>query len=104
METRYEVRLVVLKDCDTALDMTIGCENAQQLDKAKRVIDERLIDYIAMFAVEQGLTGNLPIPTKMAEPASKPETITPPLQKRTLQRRKASWLRSTLSALVQRGS
>lgn len=94
MDTRYEVRLVVCKDCDTMLDMNIGCENAQQLDKAKRVIDDRLIDYIAMFAVEQSLSGT-------AAPATlpKPESSTPPRRKSpSKKRRTPAWLRKPLNA------
>lgn len=71
MESRYTVRLVVDKNYDTMLDMTIGCENAQQLHKAKDLINDRLLDHIAMFAMEQALTH------KPTAPSTEPDEETP---------------------------
>lgn len=102
MDTRYEVRLVVCKDCDTMLDMNIGCENAQQLDKARRVIEERLLDYIAMFAMEQSLSGTA-APATLPKPESSTPTTPPRRKAPSKKRRTPAWLRKLLNAPAPEG-
>lgn len=56
-ETCYTARLVITEGCEDRLDMTITCQNAQQLLRAKDTIADQMNTYIAEFAVQSGLTG-----------------------------------------------
>lgn len=56
-ESYYTARLVITEGCEDRLDMTITCQNAQQLLRAKDTIADQMNTYIAEFAVQSGLTG-----------------------------------------------
>lgn len=56
-ESYYTARLVITEGCEDRLDMTITCQNAQQLLRAKDTITNQMNTYIAEFAVQSGLTG-----------------------------------------------
>ena len=56
-EGYYTARLVITEGCEYRLDMTITCQNAQQLLRAKDTIADQMNTYIAEFAVQSGLTG-----------------------------------------------
>lgn len=56
-ESYYTARLVLTEGCEDRLDMTITCQNAQQLLRAKDLIADQMNAYIAEFAVQSGLTG-----------------------------------------------
>ena len=56
-ESYYTARLVITEGCEDRLDMTITCQNAQQLLRAKDLIADQMNAYIAEFAVQSGLTG-----------------------------------------------
>lgn len=56
-ETCYTARLVITEGCEDRLDMTITCQNAQQMLRAKDTIADQMNTYIAEFAVQSGLTG-----------------------------------------------
>lgn len=51
----YTARLVVSKGYQDRLDMSITCENAQQLLRARNMISDQLNTYIAEFAIQSGL-------------------------------------------------
>lgn len=53
----YTARLVITEGYEDRLDMTITCQNAQQLLLAKDTIADQMNTYIAEFAVQSGLTG-----------------------------------------------
>lgn len=56
-ESYYTARLVITEGYEDRLDMTITCQNAQQLLRAKDLIADQMNAYIAEFAVQSGLTG-----------------------------------------------
>lgn len=56
-ESYYTTRLVITEGFEDRLDMTITCQNAQQLLRAKDTIADQMNTYIAEFAVQSGLTG-----------------------------------------------
>ena len=56
-ESYYTARLVITEGCEDRLDMTITCQNAQQLLRARNTISDQLNTYIAEFAIQSGLTG-----------------------------------------------
>lgn len=56
-ESYYTARLVITEGCEDRLDMTITCQNAQQLLRAKDTIADQMNTYIAEFAIQSGLTG-----------------------------------------------
>ncbi len=56
-ESYYTARLVITEGYEDRLDMTITCQNAQQLLRAKDLIADQMNTYIAEFAVQSGLTG-----------------------------------------------
>ena len=56
-ESYYTARLVITEGYEDRLDMTITCQNAQQLLRAKDTIADQMNTYIAEFAVQSGLTG-----------------------------------------------
>lgn len=56
-ESYYTARLVITEGCEDRLDMTITCQNVQQLLRAKDTIADQMNTYIAEFAVQSGLTG-----------------------------------------------
>lgn len=56
-ESYYTARLVITEGFEDRLDMTITCQNAQQLLRAKDTIADQMNTYIAEFAVQSGLTG-----------------------------------------------
>lgn len=49
-ESYYTARLVITEGCEDRLDMTITCQNAQQLLRAKDTIADQMNTYIAEFA------------------------------------------------------
>ena len=51
----YTARLVVSAGYQDRLDMSINCENAQQLLRARNTISDQLNTYIAEFAIQSGL-------------------------------------------------
>lgn len=51
----YTARLVVSDGYQDRLDMSITCENAQQLLRARNTISDQLNTYIAEFAIQSGL-------------------------------------------------
>lgn len=53
----YSAHLVINDGYEDRLDMTITCQNAQQLLRAKDLIADQVNAYIAEFAVQSGLTG-----------------------------------------------
>lgn len=53
----YSAHLVINDGYEDRLDVTITCQNAQQLLRAKDLIADQLNAYIAEFAVQSGLTG-----------------------------------------------
>lgn len=53
----YSAHLVINDGYEDRLDMTITCQNAQQLLRAKDLIADQMNAYIAEFAVQSGLTG-----------------------------------------------
>lgn len=53
----YSAHLVINDGYEDRLDMTITCQNAQQLLRAKDTIADQMNAYIAEFAVQSGLTG-----------------------------------------------
>lgn len=53
----YSAHLVINDGYEDRLDMTITCQNAQQLFRAKDLIADQMNAYIAEFAVQSGLTG-----------------------------------------------
>lgn len=53
----YSAHLVINDGYEDRLDMTITCQNAQQLLRAKDTIADQMNTYIAEFAVQSGLTG-----------------------------------------------
>lgn len=53
----YSAHLVINDGYEDRLDMTITCQNAQQLLRAKDLIADQMNTYIAEFAVQSGLTG-----------------------------------------------
>lgn len=53
----YSTHLVINDGHEDRLDMTITCQNAQQLLRAKDTIADQMNTYIAEFAVQSGLTG-----------------------------------------------
>ena len=55
----YSAHLVINDGYEDRLDMTITCQNAQQLLRAKDLIADQMNAYIAEFAVQSGLTGVL---------------------------------------------
>lgn len=65
----YSAHLVINDGYEDRLDMTITCQNAQQLLRAKDLIADQMNAYIAEFAAQSGLTG---VPSN-AEPEP-PET------------------------------
>lgn len=52
----YSAHLVINDGYEDRLDMTITCQNAQQLLRAKDLIADQMNAYIAEFAVQSGLT------------------------------------------------
>lgn len=55
----YSAHLVINDGYEDRLDMTITCQNAQQLLRAKDLIADQMNAYIAEFAVQSGQpTGN----------------------------------------------
>lgn len=53
----YTARLVITEGYEDRMDMTITCQNAQQMLRAKDLIADQMNAYIAEFAVQSGLTG-----------------------------------------------
>lgn len=53
----YSAHLVINDGYEDRLDVTITCQNAQQLLRAKDLIADQMNAYIAEFAVRSGLTG-----------------------------------------------
>lgn len=53
----YSAHLVINDGYEDRLDVTITCQNAQQLLRAKDLIADQMNAYIAEFAVQSGLTG-----------------------------------------------
>lgn len=53
----YTARLVVSAGYQDRLDMSITCQNAQQMLRAKDTIADQMNTYIAEFAIQSGLTG-----------------------------------------------
>lgn len=53
----YSAHLVINDGYEDRLDITITCQNAQQLLRAKDLIADQMNVYIAEFAVQSGLTG-----------------------------------------------
>ncbi len=53
----YSAHLVINDGYEDRLDITITCQNAQQLLRAKDLIADQMNAYIAEFAVQSGLTG-----------------------------------------------
>lgn len=53
----YSAHLVINDGYEDRLDMTITCQNAQQLLRAKDLIADQMNAYIAEFAVQSSLTG-----------------------------------------------
>lgn len=53
----YSAHLVINDGYEDRLDVTITCQNAQQLLRAKDLIADQMNAYIAKFAVQSGLTG-----------------------------------------------
>lgn len=53
----YSAHLVINDGYEDRLDVTITCQNAQQLLRAKDLIADQMNTYIAEFAVQSGLTG-----------------------------------------------
>lgn len=53
----YSAHLVINDGYEDRLDVTITCQNAQQLLRAKDFIADQMNAYIAEFAVQSGLTG-----------------------------------------------
>lgn len=54
-ESYYTARLVITEGCEDRLDMTITCQNAQQLLRAKDTIADQMNTYIAEFAMQSNL-------------------------------------------------
>lgn len=54
-ESYYTARLVITEGCEDRLDMTITCQNAQQLLRAKDTIADQINTYIAEFAMQSNL-------------------------------------------------
>ena len=54
-ESYYTARLVITDGCEDRLDMTITCQNAQQLLRAKDTIADQMNTYIAEFAMQSNL-------------------------------------------------
>ena len=61
----YGAHLVINDGYEDRLDMTITCQNAQQLLRAKDLIADQMNAYIAEFAVQSGLTGYRAMPSRM---------------------------------------
>lgn len=53
----YSAHLVINDGYEDRLDVTITCQNAQQLLRAKDLIADQMNAYIAEFTVQSGLTG-----------------------------------------------
>ena len=51
----YTARLVITEGYEDRLDMTITCQNAQQLLRAKDTIADQINTYIAEFAMQSNL-------------------------------------------------
>lgn len=58
-ESYYTARLVITEGCEDRLDMTITCQNAQQLLRARNTISDQLNTYIAEFAIQSGLNAKV---------------------------------------------
>lgn len=71
-ESYYTARLVITEGCEDRLDMTITCQNAQQLLRAKDLIADQMNAYIAEFAVQSGLTG---VPSNAEQNAAALQTV-----------------------------
>lgn len=56
----YSAHLVINDGYEDRLDITITCQNAQQLLRAKDLIADQMNAYIAEFAVQSGLTTGVP--------------------------------------------
>lgn len=54
-ESYYTARLVITEGCEDRLDMTITCQNAQQLLRAKDTIADQMNTYIAELAMQSNL-------------------------------------------------
>ena len=54
-ESYYTARLVITEGYEDRLDMTITCQNAQQLLRAKDLIADQMNTYIAEFAMQSNL-------------------------------------------------
>lgn len=54
-ESYYTARLVITEGFEDRLDMTITCQNAQQLLRAKDTIADQMNTYIAEFAMQSNL-------------------------------------------------
>lgn len=71
-ESYYTARLVITEGFKDRLDMTITCQNAQQLLRAKDTIADQMNTYIAEFAVQSGLTG---VPSNAEQNAAALQTV-----------------------------
>lgn len=71
-ESYYTARLVITEGFEDRLDMTITCQNAQQLLRAKDTIADQMNTYIAEFAVQSGLTG---VPSNAEQNAAALQTV-----------------------------
>lgn len=71
-ESYYTTRLVITEGFEDRLDMTITCQNAQQLLRAKDTIADQMNTYIAEFAVQSGLTG---VPSNAEQNAAALQTV-----------------------------
>lgn len=68
----YSAHLVINDGYEDRLDMTITCQNAQQLLRAKDLIADQMNAYIAEFAVQSGLTG---VPSNAEQNAAALQTV-----------------------------
>lgn len=72
----YSAHLVINDGYEDRLDITITCQNAQQLLRAKDLIADQMNAYIAEFAVQSGLTG-VPSNAEQQEPKEPAEPEPP---------------------------
>lgn len=68
----YSAHLVINDGYEDRLDVTITCQNAQQLLRAKDLIADQMNAYIAEFAVQSGLTG---VPSNAEQNAAALQTV-----------------------------
>ena len=88
----YSAHLVINDGYEDRLDMTITCQNAQQLLRAKDLIADQMNAYIAEFAVQSGLTG---VPSNAEQNAAALQAV---IQEQT---EKAEQNAAALQAVIQ---